>query len=426
MNTAQDLVAHLLASTGGGAQDGEHLAVRHAVMCGVREIMQCRDWLWHERTGSFRTQSPTVRATIRAGNELMRVSDATHFAPGRIVRFPKNNFPNPVRVVAVKDNLVTLNQKATVDSDNVEVRPQVFYDLPPDLQNIGTLKTNTVGTLHCRISPTEWQQLEINTDGSGEPYYFTVMRSDSNPDRYQIRFVGVPQDDVLVHYVYRLTPKPIKYFGYERICREGTVKLEKNTDDNKMYVIGTNTSFPQDCASAYIRFGSDGNNADPVGATVPFIMERRIEEWKSGTSLVVSDTTVYERPGPDGAPQQPIYFDAGEVALEPPPETSLDQEIAATTDYDELNTPLPALTKYAITDVINASPQMYTAIISSCEMWYARLAGKPADVAMATFNRDLRLAMEADVVTPISGLARSQYPTPRSMGWHSGLLPDVE
>ena len=425
MNTAQDLVAHLLASTGGGAQDGEHQAVRHAVMCGVREIMQCRDWLWHERTGSFATKSPVVTAIMRAGNELIRVSDSTHFAPGRIVRFPKNTFPNPVRVVAVNGDVVTLNQPAPQDSDNIEVRPQVFYDLPADLKNIGTLKTNTVGTLHCRISPTQWQQLEINTDGSGEPYYFTVMRSDANPDRYQIRFVGVPQDDVIVHYVYRLTPKPIKYFGYERICREGTVKLERNSADNKMYVAGTNTSFPQDCASAYIRFGSDGHDADPVGATVPFIMERRIEEWKSDTSLIVSDTTVYERPGPDGVVQDTTDFDAGEVVLSPPPATGIGPQNPST-DYDDLNTPLPTLTKYAITDVINSSPQMYTAIISACEMWYARLAGKPADVAMAVFNRDLRLAMEADVVTPISGLARGQYPTPRSMGWHSGLQPDVE
>ena len=94
------------------------------------------------------------------------------------------------------------------------------------------------------------------------------MRSDQNPDTYQIRFVGVPADDVIVHYVYRIAPKPIKYFGYERICREGTVQMAQNATDKKMYVTGTGTSFPQDCAGAYIRFGADVDTADPIGSTV--------------------------------------------------------------------------------------------------------------------------------------------------------------
>ena len=425
MNTAQDLVAHLLASTGGGAQDGEHQAVRHAVINGVREVMQCRDWLWHEKMGSFSTKTPTTQAKMVAGNPIITVADPTYFAPGRIVQFPKGTFKSPARVKEVNGNLITLNQPPKNSGASVTVKPQVYYDLPDDLHNIGTLKTNTVGTLHCRISPTEWQQLEINTDGSGEPYYYTVMRSDQNPDTYQIRFVGVPADDVIVHYVYRIAPKPIKYFGYERICREGTVQMAQNATDKKMYVTGTGTSFPQDCAGAYIRFGADGYPADPIGSTVPFIMERRIEEWKSSTSLCVSDNTIYERPGPDGT-YETESFDAGNAMLVPPPTVSEENPPAVSTDYDEPNTPIPALTKYAITDVINSSPAMWTAILSGVEMWYARIAGKPADVAMAMFNRDLRLAMEADVVTPMSGLSHNAYPTPRSMGWQSTLLPDYE
>ena len=60
MNTAQDIVAYLIASNGGGAQDGEHNAIRQAVLHGVRDVMQCRQWLWHVRTGSFTTQSITT------------------------------------------------------------------------------------------------------------------------------------------------------------------------------------------------------------------------------------------------------------------------------------------------------------------------------------------------------------------------------
>jgi hypothetical protein len=53
-------------------------------------------------------------------------------------------------------------------------------------------------------------------------------------------------------------------------------------------------------------------------------------------------------------------------------------------------------------------------------MWYARIAGRPAEQPMAMYNRDLRIAMEADVVRPLSGVPQGiAYPTPRSAGWRS-------
>jgi hypothetical protein len=70
---------------------------------------------------------------------------------------------------------------------------------------------------------------------------------------------------------------------------------------------------------------------------------------------------------------------------------------------------------------------MYTAILSAVEMWYARIAGKPAADAINIYNRDLRIAMENDTLSPRSGRPiGSPYPTPRSHGWHSELMPDLE
>ena len=85
MNTAQDIVAYLLASTGGGAQDCEHHAVRQAVIHGVREVLQCRHWLWHQRTGSFTTNQIRTTATITQGSKDIVVASPVGFVPGRIV-----------------------------------------------------------------------------------------------------------------------------------------------------------------------------------------------------------------------------------------------------------------------------------------------------------------------------------------------------
>ena len=416
MNAAQDVVAYLLASTGGGAQDGEHHAVRQAVMQGVREVMQCRQWLWHTRTGSFTTTQIATTGTVTLGSKQVTVVSADGFVPGRCVEISAAYFPTPARIVAVTGNVVTLDTTALQTAAGVTLTPQTFYDLPVDLKDIDSLVTNTVGTLHCYITPQEWQRLDVPIRGSGEPYYYTVMRSDLYPDRYQVRFVGVSYGTTVVHYTYRIIPPTIKYMGYERICRQGTVGVTLLGATNTPMVTGVKTAFPQDCAGSYIRFGSEGMEADPVGSSAPFIMERRIEKWNCKTELLVSSTTVYNRPGPYG-PADPDQYDGGVVG----------QTAAAAPVYAQDTAVLPVNSKYAITDVLDASPQMYTAIISACEMWYARIAGKPSDAAMTLFGRDLRLAMENDVITPRSGRPMGgAYASPRSMGWHSNLLSDVE
>lgn len=428
MNTAQDLVAYLLAATGGGAQDGEHQAVRHAIIHGYREVSQARNWKWFYRHGSFHTRVTESFATVAESERVFRVSSTQDIAPGRVIDFGSGYFEELPIVTRVSGDLVFVDRPALKSGSNVRIKPQVFYDLPQGLKDIDTLATDNVGTLHCYITPQEWMNLEVNTRVFGEPYYYTVMPSDTLPGRWQVRFVGMPQNKTVVHYTYRKTPQPIKYMGYERLTRQGTVEL--SNIDGVLTVTGTKTNFPQDVAGCYIRFGADGMEADPIGSTVPFVMERRIERWLSATSLDVSDKSVEYRQAPDSPASSATDLDAGNVLVEPPDAGTVDGNIDApytTTLYRSIDTPLPPLTKYAITDVLDLSPQMYTAVLSGAELWYARVAGKPADSALAVFNRDLRIAMENDAVTPWSGRPTNMpHPTPRTMGWYSPQLPDVE
>lgn len=421
MNTAQDVVDYLLTATGGGAQDGEHRAVRSAVVHACREVFQTRDWLWHTTEGSFTTQqlSTTVTAMTK-GSNVITVSSTTGMYPNRILAITPNSFSYTVRIASVSGNQVTLTQpssqtltiKGTVadlsslptvglsDGDAYYVTAeqgglyvwslngstwsatnvptalvQTFYDLPLNLKDVDGLVTETVGTLYCYIQPQEWQQLQINTRGAGEPYYYTVMRSDADPLRWQIRFVGVPTNGTVVYYMYRYTPLPIKLMGYEPSCRAGTATV---ASPNFTTVTFTGTTLPPDLEGAVIRFGTADNDADPIGALNPWVHERKIVSRVNNTTLTV-------------------------------------------------DTALPALSgvKYAISSIIDSSPTMYTAVLSATEMWYARLVGKDASQPTALFNRDLRLAMENDTISPAAGRIRRQYPTPRTMGYYSPLLPDV-
>lgn len=379
MNTAQDVVDYLLAATGGGAQDGEHKAVRLAVVNGVRDVLQARQWLWHTKTTSFVAQN--VTATVAAGgivlgSKTINLVSGSGMVAGRLITVG-DIYDEPCRIVSASANVLTVDKPAKrtlAAGETPTLVMQTFYDLPEELKDIDTLVTHTVGTLHCYLSPQEWQRLEVNTRGSGEPFYYTIMRSDVNPDRYQIRFVGIPTNGTTIHYSYRYIPKAIKYMGYERICRQGTVASTGTT------VTGTDTAFRSDMVGAAIRFGTTASDPDPIGSLNPYRVERRIAGFGSVNSLTL-----------------------------------------------DVGAGLPALTKYSISDYIDASPQMYTAILSAAEMWYARIAGKPAEAAIQTYVRDLRLAMENDVVAPLSGRPPGgYYPTPRSMGWHSSLRQDFE
>ncbi|MFO0452127.1 MAG: hypothetical protein ACK52I_26325 [Pseudomonadota bacterium] len=378
--TAHDLVDHLLTSTGGGAQDGEHRAVRQAVIHGAREVMQCRSWLWHVKTGQFTTQQISTTATaITAGSPVITVASTTGMVADRILDVPPGYFDYTVRIVSINGNNVTLNYPAKQTKpalQTVTVLVQTYYDLPANVKDIDALVTDANGTLHCYITPQEWQRLEVNTRGSGEPYYYTIMRSDVNPDRYQVRFVGVPQNGTVIYYTYRYIPESLKYMGYELLTRKGAVTPVAGTP---MTVTGNGTNFAADMVGAMIRVGTVSTEPEPVGSLAPFVGEAKITAVNTATQTLTISGTL----------------------------------------------PTTAGVKYCITDVVDASPQMYTAIISGAEMWYARLAGKPAADAVALFNRDLRIAMENDVISPLSGRPRMmQMPTYRSMGWKSAQLPD--
>jgi hypothetical protein len=66
----------------------------------------------------------------------------------------------------------------------------------------------------------------------------------------------------------------------------------------------------------------------------------------------------------------------------------------------------PAGTKFVVTDYLDLSPTMYTALLSGAEVWLARLAGKNIEGATGIYGRDLRMAFEGDAMATFSGRSR--------------------
>lgn len=80
----------------------------------------------------------------------------------------------------------------------------------------------------------------------------------------------------------------------------------------------------------------------------------------------------------------------------------------------------PSGAKTAVSDYLDLSDHMYTAVLSAAEVWLARMQGKNVEGATANYQRDMRLAMEADTITPISGQRSfGALYSPRAMGYYS-------
>lgn len=82
--------------------------------------------------------------------------------------------------------------------------------------------------------------------------------------------------------------------------------------------------------------------------------------------------------------------------------------------------------KTCVSNYVDASDGMFTAILSAAEVWLAKMMGKNVEGALGVYNRDLRLAFEADVVAPVAGLRgdTARLGTPRALGYYSPSLPD--
>lgn len=87
----------------------------------------------------------------------------------------------------------------------------------------------------------------------------------------------------------------------------------------------------------------------------------------------------------------------------------------------------PASAKTVVSDYVDASDPMFTAILSGAEVWVAKMMGKNIEGALTIHARDLRMAFEADQIAPISGnrMGGIYVGTPRALGYYSPSGPDT-
>ena len=297
MYTAYDAVSYLLDSTGGGAQDGYHRAIRSAVFNAYRDLITAKaDWRWYETHEDIEINTRYIAHTLPWGVQSV--------------------------------DSITVNEPVGWDM-------MARYVTPRDFQ---------------RIYDEQWNELI--------DLIWTVAPSATMPDRYDMRILsGYGYFPGMATLTYRRRPKDLRLTGWEPTSRQGTVAW--NTQQSAL-VTGTDTAFNDHMVGSVLRVSGDPTyEPESLTGLHPYVDEGLITSVdKTGQKLSV-------------------WTPAGAI------------------DYTG--------TKYHVTDYLDISPGMYTAMLSGAEFWLARLMGKDYGTVYELYQRDLRIAFESDAVAVLEG-----------------------
>ena len=329
--TAQDAMEYMLATTTGGTQDSEHRALRAAIGNGYRDVIQHKDWACHD-----------VSVDIPAVNFL----------------------PDPMKVPSAPVN---------------EEGPYSHL-LPADCKNVDSMVAPDRTTPCCYCTLQEYERLRAYDTSPGSTIFWTVVPDKVQPSRNRLLIAGkgfsLYEGDTYT-LTYRSKPEPLRYFGYEKACRNVNWTA---VPEGKVVRWGTETSYPE----------------GPYGIH-PFTAEH------IKPAAICSDNG------------------SGEIVCETPPNPVSNEKL-----------------KMLFTDRMDVTDYMWSACLSAAEVWYARLTGKNVEGALTIYSRDMRLAMEQDGLAPFSGRRTYvlRYPenmempyastgTARSLGYYSGESNDT-
>jgi hypothetical protein len=254
------------------------------------------------------------------------------------------------------------------------------YVLPEDCKSVDAIVLPDRTTVTSYVTPAEWLRLEQSTLTLGEAVYWTVRKS-TDPqafDRWELCIGGRFPKTTEIQFTYRRTPKPLTLMGYETQVRTGYATILGGRR-----VEGTSTNFPERCVGAIFRVGTPGNYPEPLSGFYPYQGQARIKERQGDEVLL------------------------------------LESDIVGT----------HTKCRYVISDYLDVSPGMFTAVLTGAEMWAARMQGKDISAALGLYQRDLKIAMENDVIAPVSGRRAPYDRTPDAVttqyaGTYAPLGPD--
>jgi hypothetical protein len=369
-----DVVEHLIAASFGGPQDAEQRDIRTAVHRAYAEIGSIRDWSWQHAHGRVFTTAPqtfTVSslsvATLNLSGLNGPSSTMSHVRIGNVVS----------EIKSISSTTVTLSTAlrpatGTVGNGDSATFYQTLYDLPSDFRNLDEPSDEFNWWSGAYVTPDEAMKMERVNFQTGSPLHWTVIKSPI-ANNYVLKLVGYPTAVETIDFTYRRELRPLRWSGHEADARAGTIDTSVFT--SPVRVNGDSTAFSSSMVGSVLRIGTSSDVPGPLTSIAAYVDEREILSRSNATTLTVS---------------------------------------GGYTSY-------AAGTKYLITDPIDLPEHMHNVMLSGSEYWLSRIRSNNVDEKYQLYQRDLRLAMEADQLAPVSGRSKRIW---TDGGWRSPLLAD--
>jgi len=367
-----DVVEHLIASSFGGPQDAEQRDIRTAVHRCYAEIGNIRDWSWQHAHGRVLTVAPetfTVSslsgATLTLSGLAGPTSTMSHVRIGNVVS----------EIKSISNTTVTLSSDVlpppgSVASGATATFYKTLYDLPEDFRNLDEPSDEFNWWSGAYVTPDEAMKMERVNFQTGSPLHWTVIKSPT-ANNYVLKLVGYPTAVETIDFTYRRELRPLRWSGHETDARAGTVSTAASSP---VPVSGTGTQFSSSMVGSILRLGTASDIPGPITSIAPYVDEREILSRSSTTSITVG---------------------------------------GGYTAYADV--------KYLVTDPIDLPEHMHNVMLSGSEYWLARIRSNNVEEKYQLYQRDLRLAMEADQLAPVSGRSKRIW---TDGGWRSPLLAD--
>ena len=250
----------------------------------------------------------------------------------------------------------------TVDVVTLDPRNLITtHTLPWGCQSVDSVQMGEPSLLADYITPVEWDRLVRSPYQELARLLWTVVPAKFSPDRLEVRLFNGFRYSQECTLTYRRRPRDLQCTGWEPGNRAGTVSWIGGE------VFGTGVSFSNQMLGCILRVSGDAQHSpESLAGMRPYKDEGLIYQ-------VANSTKMYA-----WSPAENVNYSG---------------------------------TKYIVTDYLDISPGMYTALLSGTEVWLSRITGKNIDGALGVYGRDLRMAFESDAVATLSGRQNSK-------GWY--------
>lgn len=367
-----DLVESLIVSSYGGPQDAEQRDIRTAVQRAYSEITTVNEWSYYQTHGRIITQTPYSTGTVafNATNNQLTLTGGTwpawaKYGSVSIGRLKANVAERTSSTVLTLDSAVTFASDYPAGQSYVLFRTD--YPLPENFRNMDEPSNEFNWWSGLYLRPDEAMKLERVGNRSGRPWHWTIVKDPDGPG-YVLKLVGYPTGKETLDFTYRRYPRQMRWSGHEAAARLPDITT---ISDNR---VGSPTlPFLPSMAGSILRLSDNAVLPGPIESLTPYASEYLITEVSSeGEASLSSSANVFEQAG-------------------------------------------------IVTDPADVGQHMQAALYSCADYWLTRIRGSKSDQAFATYQRDLRLAMEQDQLAPLSGRAREMW---HDGGWRSPLRAD--